>query len=228
MEDGLITLLRGSRWSNYGTASGEEARPPVGTKKLGLPYFKWWGGWASTGVAMRYATAFLDHGVLASLVLPCLGSEVEDPQVVNCLSLWGSAMFGADTSVGYVGSVLGPALPPPGTVDVKPPTTVVEGNDGGATGYESDSSSASSEGSSSCESSDLDVRIIEPPVGKGVAAGPAFRVGTKERLAGLSRGGGAGRRKRKRQAPPPTPRERLGGRRVRALGALVILKGGEG
>ena len=66
---------------------------------------------------MRYATAFLDHGVLASLALPCPTSEVGAPQLVNCLSLWGSAMFGADAveeSLGYVGSVLGLALPHPG------------------------------------------------------------------------------------------------------------------
>ena len=194
---------------------------PCWNQKPGLPYFKWWGGWASTRVAMRYATAFLDHGVLASLALPCPGSEVGEPQVVNCLSLSVSTMFGADAveeSVGSVGSVLGPTLPHPGAVAVELPATVVGGGSNGAPGHESDSSSTSSEGSSSCESSDSDVRIIEPPVGKGVTAGPAFRIGTEERPARSSQGGGAGRRKRKRQAPPPTTRERPGRCRVRALG----------
>ena len=228
LEDRPTTLLRGSRWSDYawhslrrgGTASCWNQKP-------GLPYFKWSGGWASTGVTMRYATAFVDHGVLASLALPCPGSGVGEPQVVNCLSLWGSAMFGADTveeSLGYVGSVLAPALSQPGVVAVKPHATVVRGGGGGARGHESDSSSTRSEASSSCESSDSDVRIIEPPVGKGVTAGPAFRISTEERPAGSSHSGGAGRRKRKRQAAPPTTRERPGRRRVRA--SPVILKGG--
>ena len=183
-----------------------------------------------SGVAMRYATAFLHHGVLASLALPCPGSEVGEPPVVNCLSLWGSAMFGADAveeSLGYVGAVLGPALSHPGAVAVEPPAAVVGCSHGGAPGHELDSSSTSSEGSSSCESSDSDVRIIEPPVRRGVPADPAFRIGTKERPAGPSQDGGAGRRKRKRQAPPPTTRERPGRCRVRALGVPSDPEGGE-
>ena len=89
LEDCLTTLLYGSRWSGYawhsltrgGTASYWNQKP-------GLPYFKGWGGWASTGVAMRYATAFLDHGVLESLALPCPGTGVEEPPMVNCPSNW--------------------------------------------------------------------------------------------------------------------------------------------
>ena len=192
--DRLTTLLRGSRRSDYawhslkrgGTASCWNQKP-------GLPYFKWLGGWASTRVAMRYATGFLAHGVLASLALPCPGSEVGEPQVVNCLSLSGSAIFGADAvadSLGYVGSVLGPALPHPSAVAVEPPATVVGGGGGGAPGHESDGSSTSSEGSSSCESSDSDVTIIEPAIGKRVTPGLAFRVGNKERPAGSIWGGG--------------------------------------
>ena len=193
LEDYLTTLLRGSRWSDYAWHSLRRGgAASCWNQKPGLPYFKWWGGWASTGVAMRYATVFLDHGVLASLALPCPGSEIGEPQVVNCLSLWGSAMFGAhavEESLGYVGSVVGPALPHPGAVAVEPPATVVGGGGGGGTpGHESDSSSTSSEGSSSYESSDSDVRIIEPPVGGGggVTAGLAFRIGTEERTVGSS------------------------------------------
>ena len=197
--------------------------------KARLPYFQWWGVWASAGVAMSCVTAFLDHGVLTSLALPCPGSGVEEPPVVNCLSLWGSAMFGADAveeSLGYVGAVLGPALPHPGAVAAEPPATVVGGSQGGSHGHESDSSSTSSEGSSSCESSDLHVRIIEPPVGRGVPVDPAFGIGTEERPAGPSQGWGGGRRKRKRQAPPPTTRDRPGRRRVRALGVPSDPEGG--
>ena len=84
---------------------------------------------------MRYATTFLDHGVLAWLVFPYPGSEVGEPQVVNCLSLWGSAMFGGDMveeSLGYVGSVLCRALSHLGVVAVELPTTVVGGRHGWA------------------------------------------------------------------------------------------------
>ena len=109
--------------------------------------------------------------------------------MVNCLCLWGFAMFGADAveeTLGYVGSVLGPALPHAGAVAGQPPATVVGGDDGAAPGHESDSSSTSSEGSSSCESSDSDVRIIEPPVGTGVTAGLAIKVGAEEQPLGSS------------------------------------------
>ena len=128
LEECLTTLLQGSRWSGFAWHSLRRGgAASCWNQKPGLPYFKRWGGWASNGVAMRYATAFLDHGVLESLALPCPRAGVEDPPVVNCLSLWGSAMFGADAveeSLGYVGAVLGPALPEPGAVAAEPHATV--------------------------------------------------------------------------------------------------------
>ena len=127
LKDYLTTLLHGSRWSDYARHSHRRGRAAsCWNQKPGRPYFKWWGGWASTGVAMRYVTSFLDHGVLASLALPCPGTGVEEPPVVNCLSLWGSAMFGADAveeSLDYVGAALGPALPHRGTVADEPHAT---------------------------------------------------------------------------------------------------------
>ena len=208
LEDWLATLLRRSRWGNYAWHSLRRGgAASCWNQKPRLPYLRWWGGWASTGIAMRYATAFLDPGVLAPLALPWPGSEVGEPQVVNCLSVWGFAMFGADAvdeTLGYVGAVLDPARPYRGAVAVKPPATVVGSSDGGAPGHESDISSTSSEGSTSCESSDSDVRIIGPLVGAGVPASPAFRVKTEGQSAGRNRGGRAGRRKRKQQAPLST------------------------
>ena len=97
--------------------------------------------------------------------------------MVNCLCLWGSAMLGADAVeeiLGYVWAVLGPALPDPGAVAAEPHATVVGGNHGGPPGHESNCSSTSSETSGSCDSSDSDVRIIEPPDRKGPLADPAF------------------------------------------------------
>ena len=131
------------------------------------------------------------------------------PPMVNRLSLWGSAMFGADAveeALGYVGAVLGPALPHPGVVAAEPLATPVGGSHGGPPGHESDSSSTSSESSGSCDSSDSDVRIIAPPAGKGPPPNPAFRIGTAERPTAQGNGGGAGRRKRKRPVPPTTVR----------------------
>ena len=223
LEDCLTTLLQGSRWNGFAWHSlSRGGAASYWNQKPGLPYFKWWGDWGSTGFAMRYATAFLDHGVLESLALPCPGAGVEDPTVVNRLSLWGYAMFGADAveeSLGYVGAVLGPALPDLGAVAAEPHATVVGGNHGGSPGHESDNSSTSSESSGSCDSSDSDVWIIEPPDRKGPTADPAFRVGTGERpTAHGNGGGGAGRRKRKRPVPPTTVRAEPDRRRVRALG----------
>ena len=214
-EDYLTTLLHGSRWSGYAWHSLRR-RSLMLEPKARAALFKWWGGWASTGVAMRYATTFLDHGVLASLALPCPGTGVEEPPVVSCLSLWGSATFGADAveeSLGYVGAVLGPALPHRGAVADEPHATVVGGGHGGPPGHESDSSSASSESSSSCESSDSDVRIIEPPAGKGARADPAFRIGTEERPTTQGHGGGGGGRATQTQAAG-APTDSLGQARL--------------
>ena len=183
LEDYLTTLLRRSRWSDFAWHSlkrgGAASR---WNQKPRLPFFKWWGCSASIGVAMRYATAFLDHGLLESLAPPCPGTGVEEPPVVNGLSLGGSAMFGADAveeSLGFVGAVLGLALPHPGAVATERPAKVVGGGHGGPPGHESDDSSASSESSSSCESSDSDVMIIEPPVGRWAPMDPAFRIGAE-------------------------------------------------
>ena len=112
--------------------------------------------------------------------------------MVNCLSLWGSAMFGADAadeSLGYVRAVFGLALPHHCAVAAEPPATVLGGGHGGSPGHESDSFSTSSEGSSSCESSDSDVRIIEPPVGREVPTDLAFSIGAEERPTGPNQGG---------------------------------------
>ena len=143
---------------------------------------------------MRHGTTFLDHGVLAPLALPCPWSGVRDPLVVNCLSVWGSALSRADTVVdtlGYVEALLGRARPHFGAMAVEPPATVVGSGDGGAPGHESDSSDASSKGCSSCESFDLDVRIIDPPVWAGVPVVPAFRVEVGWHSVGRNRGRGA-------------------------------------
>ena len=97
-----------------------------------------------------------------------------------------------EESLGYAGAVLLHVLPHRGAVAAEPPATVVGGDHGGPPGQESDSSSTSSEGSSSCESSDSDVKIMEPPVGRGAPTDLAFRSGAEERPAGPShRGGGA-------------------------------------
>ena len=222
LEDSLTTLLQGSRWSGFAWHSLRRGgAASCWNQKPGLPYFKRWGRWASTGVAMRYATAFLDHGMLESLALPIPRAGVEDPPMVKCLSLWDSAMFGADgveDSLGYVGAVLGPALPDPCAVAAEPHETVVGGNHGGPLGHESDSCSASSESSGSCDSPNWDVRIIDPLDRKGPTADPAFRISTGERPTAQGNGGGAGRRKRKRRVPPTTVRGEPDRRRVRALG----------
>ena len=57
LEDCLTTLLQGARWSVFAwhnfTSGGAAS---CWNQKPGLPYFKGWGGWASTGVAMRSLT----------------------------------------------------------------------------------------------------------------------------------------------------------------------------
>ena len=135
-----------------------------------------------------------------------------------------------EESRGFVGAVLGPPLPYSDAAAAEPHATVVGGDHGAPLGHQLDISSSSSESSSSCELSDSDVRIIEPPFGKGPPTDPAFRIGAEEQPAaqGNRGGGGAGRRKHKRQVPPPTVRDRPHRRRVRALGVPSGPKGGGG
>ena len=109
-----------------------------------------------------------------------------------------------EKSLGFVGAVLGPALPHPSAVADEPHATVVGADHGGPPSHESDSSSTSSESSSSCESSDSDVRIIEPPVGNGTPTVPAFRIGAEERPATPGHGGGGGRATQAQAAGTPT------------------------
>ena len=71
IERALADLLKGSlrkefTWHFFwrgdaGAAWGHKPNPA---------FFKWWGGWSDTPMAMRYATAFADAEVLALLQLP--------------------------------------------------------------------------------------------------------------------------------------------------------------
>ena len=65
-------------------------------RKPDLAYYKWWGRWQSTAVAMQYGTKWSDPGVVAPTVLPALSRDQgpsPTPERVGVLALWGSPMF---------------------------------------------------------------------------------------------------------------------------------------
>ena len=64
--------------------------------KPDLTYYKWWGRWQSTVVAMQYGTKWSDPGVVAPTVLPAWSRDrgpLPTPERVGVLTLWGSPMF---------------------------------------------------------------------------------------------------------------------------------------
>ena len=65
-------------------------------RKPDLAYYKWWGRWQSTPVAMQYGTKWSDPGVVAPTVLPAWSRDqgpLPNPERVGVLALWGSPMF---------------------------------------------------------------------------------------------------------------------------------------
>ena len=81
-----------ARWHTLrrGGAAATWARKPD------LAYYKWWGRWQSTAVAMQYGTKWSDPGVVAPTVLPAWSRDqgsLPTPERVGVLALWGSPMF---------------------------------------------------------------------------------------------------------------------------------------
>ena len=65
-------------------------------RKPDLAYYKWWGRWQSTALAMQYGTKWSDPGVVAPTVLPAWSRDQgpsPTPERVGVLALWGSPMF---------------------------------------------------------------------------------------------------------------------------------------
>ena len=97
LEAGMAETLAGTaharaRWHalRRGGAAATWARKPD------LAYYKWWGRWQSTAVAMQYGTKWSDPGVVAPTVLPAWSRDrgpLPTPERVGVLALWGSPMF---------------------------------------------------------------------------------------------------------------------------------------
>ena len=86
------TAYAHARWHalRRGGAAASWARKPD------LTYYKWWGRWQSTAVAMQYATKWSDPGVVAPTILPAWSRDrgpLPIPERVGVLALWGSPMF---------------------------------------------------------------------------------------------------------------------------------------
>ena len=64
--------------------------------KPNLAYFKWWGRWQSTVVAISYATRWTDPAVITPTVLPTW-KRGEGPKLVpsrvGLMSVWGRARY---------------------------------------------------------------------------------------------------------------------------------------
>ena len=97
LEAGMAETLAGTayaraRWHalRRGGAAATWARKPD------LAYYKWWGRWQSTAVAMQYGTKWSDPGVVAPTVLPAWSRDrgpLPTPERVGVLALWDSPMF---------------------------------------------------------------------------------------------------------------------------------------
>ena len=97
LEAGMAEALAGTayaraRWHalRWSGAAATWARKPD------LAYYKWWGRWQSTAVAMQYGTKWSDPGVVAPTVLPAWSRDrgpLPTPERVGVLALWGSPMW---------------------------------------------------------------------------------------------------------------------------------------
>ena len=86
------TAYARARWHalRRGAAAATWARKPD------LAYYKWWGRWQSTAVAMQYGTKWSHPGVVAPTVLPAWSRDrgpLPTPERVGVLALWSSPMF---------------------------------------------------------------------------------------------------------------------------------------
>ena len=65
-------------------------------RKPDLTYYKWWGRWQSTAVAMHYATKWSGPGFVAPTILPAWSRDrgpLPIPERVGVLALWRSPVF---------------------------------------------------------------------------------------------------------------------------------------
>ena len=97
LEAGMAKALAGTAYARarwHALRRGGAAA--IWARKPDLAYYKWWGRWQSTAVAMQYGTKWSDPGVVAPTVLPAWSSDrgpLPTLERVGVLALWGSPMF---------------------------------------------------------------------------------------------------------------------------------------
>ena len=97
LEAGMAEALTGmayarARWH----ALRRRGAAATWARKPDLAYYKWWGRWQSTALAMQYGTKWSDPGVITPTVLPAWSPDrrpLPTPGSVGVLALWGSPMF---------------------------------------------------------------------------------------------------------------------------------------
>ena len=108
-------------------------------RKPDLAYYKWWGRWQSTAVAMQYGTKWSDPGVVAPTVLPAWSRDqgpLPTPERVGVLALWGSPMFPGIASALNTPTKRKPRLPRGQELESTASGTLGGGGDGGQTATE--------------------------------------------------------------------------------------------
>ena len=108
-------------------------------RKPDLAYYKWWGRWQSTAVAMQYGTKWSDPGVVAPTVLPAWSrgqGPLPTPERVGVLALWGSPMFPSIASALNTPTKRKPRLPRGQELESTASGTRGGGGDGGQTATE--------------------------------------------------------------------------------------------
>ena len=108
-------------------------------RKPDLAYYKWWGRWQSTAVAMQYGTKWSDPGVVAPTVLPAWSRDqgpLPTPERVGVLALWGSPMFPSIASALNTPTKRKPRLPRGQKLESTASGTLGGGGDGDHTAAE--------------------------------------------------------------------------------------------
>ena len=108
-------------------------------RKPDLAYYKWWGRWQSTAVAMQYGTKWSDPGVIAPTVLPAWSRDqgpLPTPERVGVLALWGSPMFPSIASALNTPTKRKPRLPRGQELEPTASGTLGGGGDGDQTATE--------------------------------------------------------------------------------------------
>ena len=178
-------------------------------RKPDLAYYKWWGRWQSTAVAMQYGTKWSDPGVVAPTVLPAWSRDqgpLPTPERVGVLALWGSPMYPSIASALHTPTKRKPRLPRGQELESIASGTLGGGPDGDQTAAELEESPGDGSAEMRLGPDTAPTLPPLPPLASAIERGAVSRedAGQLCTVAGplVAVGGGGGRAGRGRQPGP--------------------------